>query len=147
MPVEIRNHQRRVRLSLPRIKKAAEALLQAVGRSDAVLSLLLVDDRQMGRLHQQWMGDPLPTDVLSFSQDPPVKRRSKGGPPDVLGDIVISAETAARRGPSAVGREIIRYLVHGVLHLAGHDHARPREKERMSREARRLAAAVSEIMF
>lgn len=130
MPVECRNDQKRARLNTRRFKKWGEVLLKAVDRSESTLSLWLTDDRQMARLHQRWMGDPDPTDVLSFSQE--------GGPRDLLGDVVISVDTAARNSPGDVEKEIVRCLIHGVLHLVGYDHARREERRRMEKESRRL---------
>lgn len=87
----------------------------------------------MIEIHQRWMGDAAPADVLSFPMGP----AAKGGP-EILGDIVVSVETAARRAPKNVTEEILRYLTHGLLHLAGHDHVRLSDRRRMNRESRRL---------
>ena len=132
MPVELSNDQRDVRLDTRRLKRQAEFLLAAVGEREAVLSILLTDDRRMARLHERWMGEEGPTDVMSFPM-------SEAG---ILGDIVISAETAARRRPKDPEREVLRYLVHGVLHLAGYDHRGQAQRLRMNRRARLLQAKV-----
>ncbi len=132
MPVELTNEQRVVRLGMRRIKRQAEALLEAVGQSRSVLSVLLTDDRRMALLHERWMGEEGPTDVMSF-------RMQEAG---ILGDVVISVETAARRRPGNPGAEVLRYLVHGLLHLMGHDHRRKVERLRMSRETRLLQNKV-----
>lgn len=102
-------------------------MLEAIGRPEATLSVLLTDDREMAQLHERWMGEAGPTDVLSFPMGDPL-----------LGDIAISVETAARRRPRDVEGEVTRALIHGLLHLIGHDHARKPDKDRMDREARRL---------
>ena len=133
MPVELRNEQRAVPLDTRRLKRQAEGLLREVGRRGSVLSVLLTDDRRMALLHERWMGEEGPTDVMSFPM-------SEAG---ILGDIVISAETAARRRPRDPAGEVLRYLVHGVLHLAGHDHRRKAERLRMNRQARLLKAQVA----
>ena len=132
MPVELRATGRRVRLDLRRIREQAELLLERVDRGEQTLSVLLTDDRQMTALHERWTGEEGPTDVLSF----PMEEQG------ILGDIVISAETAARRGRGQAHREVLRYLVHGVLHLTGHDHRTKAQKARMDRLARRLLAEV-----
>ena len=128
MPVELRTTGRRVRLDLRRIREQAEFLLERVDRGGQVLSVLLTDDRQMAALHERWTGEEGSTDVLSF----PMEEQG------ILGDIVISAETAARRSRGQTHREVLRYLVHGVLHLTGHDHRTKAQKTRMDRLARRL---------
>lgn len=134
MPVELRNAQRAVRIDARRLRKEAEVLLEAVGRSGAVLSILITDDRRMAPLHEQWMGEPGPTDVMSFPMNEP----------SILGDIVISAETAARRRPKDPYKEVLRYLIHGLLHLIGHDHRNAPERERMDRHAGLLQRKVGQ---
>ncbi|MBI3322739.1 MAG: rRNA maturation RNase YbeY [Candidatus Omnitrophica bacterium] len=131
MPVELRAGGR-VRLDLKRIRERAEFLLERVGRGEQVLSVLLTDDREMARIHERWTGEAGPTDVLSF----PMEEQG------ILGDIVISAETAARRSRGKSEREVLRCLVHGVLHLTGHDHRTKAQKARMDRVARRLLSEI-----
>ncbi len=132
MPVELRNEQLRVRIDGRRLQRQAELLLAAVGRADSVLSILVTDDRRIAPLHERWMGEPGPTDVMSF----PMEEAR------ILGDIVISAETAARRRPKDPHGEMLRYLVHGLLHLTGQDHTTARERLRMDRKARLLEKGV-----
>ena len=130
MPVDLKNDQRAVPLDARRLRRQAKLLLAAVGRPDSVLSILLTDDRRMARLHERWMGEEGPTDVMSFPME-------EAG---ILGDIVISAETAARRRPRDPAAEVLRYLVHGLLHLTGHDHRGKAQRLRMERQARLLRA-------
>ncbi len=152
--VELRNDERGWRVDTRGLKRYAQRLLEAMEMGDRTLSLLLTDDRRMSRLHVRWMGDPTPTDVLSFPtvavspasgrpafRSGPSPRRANARepyPPLVLGDVAISVETAARRKPKDVKGEIRRYLLHGILHLAGYDHVRPEARRRMQRQARRL---------
>lgn len=140
--VELRNSQRRVRLDTRRLRRHAQICMEHLGLGRRVLSILLTDDRRMGRLHGRWMADPRPTDVLSFParESRPVQeiRSERALPPPLLGDIAISVETAARRRPRDVFSEAQRYLVHGLLHLAGYDHLRRQERRRMERQARSL---------
>jgi len=96
----------------------AAALLTAAlpDEPDADLSLVLCDDAHVRELNRTWRGIDSATDVLSFPQDDPV----------VLGDLVISLETAARQGAERgwdLGTEVRVLLVHGLLHLLGYDHA------------------------
>ncbi len=121
-------------------------LLKQLGLQESGLSVLLVDDRRMGRIHGRWMADLTPTDVLSFEIGRVVKGRRRLRPPETLGDVVISAETAARRARAGVEKEVVRYLVHGVLHLTGHDHLRESERRRMNRESRRLMKTVAPFL-
>ena len=132
MPVDLRNEQRAVPLDVRRLKHQAERLLEEVGRPETVLSVLLTDDRRMAQLHERWMGEQGPTDVMSFPM-------SEAG---ILGDIVISAETAARRRPKNPAGEVLRLLVHGLLHLVGYDHRFRAQRLRMDRRARLLRSRM-----
>ena len=132
MPVDLRNAQRR-RLDTRRLKKDAEKLLEQAGRPDWILSVLLTSDREMATLHERWMREEGPTDVLSFPGD----RRLA-----LLGDIAISVDTAARCRPAAVYLEVRHYLIHGLLHLLGYDHRTVRQRDRMTAKARALSEAL-----
>jgi probable rRNA maturation factor len=90
-----------------------------------------VDDAAMAALNRAFRGVAGPTDVLAF---PMTEGRFGATWPDLLGDVVISAETARRRARSASGglrAELALLLVHGILHLLGHDHGTPGERRRM----------------
>jgi probable rRNA maturation factor len=119
-----------------RLSARARAYLAALGREDAELSILLVGDRRIRTLNLDWRGKDAATDVLSFPlSDPP-------GIGPLLGDVVISLETAARRARDEgrpVARELDRYLAHGLLHLLGHDHERPGDARRMAALEQELA--------
>ena len=138
MAVVAHGRGRRAAALAARLARQARRLLRALRLEDAELSLLVVSDRRIRTLNHRWRGRDRATDVLSFSQ-----REGAGPAPDgLLGDVVISVDTAARqaaeRGES-LGRESDRLLVHGVLHLLGYDHERsPREARRMQRRERAL---------
>lgn len=95
------------------------------------VSLLLVDEQRMAELHEQYLGEPGPTDVLSF----PMDELTAGSPTHpvtegVLGDIVICPQVAAMQAQQAghdVEDELRLLLTHGMLHLLGHDHAETEE--------------------
>ncbi len=146
--IYLRNTTRRHRIATRRIERAARTLLTAVGRPTAALSLSFVGDAAMRRLNREHRGKDRTTDVLSFPLHEPFavpKRAGPGGPELLLGDIIISLDVAARqaaRYDAALEREIERLLIHGVLHLLGHDHEQPHERSRMLREEKRLAAAI-----
>lgn len=93
----------------------------------------------MRSLNRRYRGKDRTTDVLSFSLREGAFPRVQ---PDILGDIVISVPVAVRQAREqghSPGREIERLLVHGLLHLAGHDHERGGEEaERMRRKERQL---------
>ena len=100
----------------------ARALLRHLGMAQAELSVLLCDDAFIQGLNLQWRGKDAPTDVLSFAMG---EGEGADVNPDVLGDIVISVDTAARQAAElghAPERELRVLLVHGLLHLLGYDH-------------------------
>lgn len=101
---------------------------------DAELSVAVVDEEEMARLHVEWMGLPGPTDVLSFPMD-----ELRPGTPEhpaegTLGDIVLCPTVALRQAEAAghpAADELCLLTVHGILHLLGHDHAEPDERRIM----------------
>ena len=102
----------------------------------AELSILFVDTATMSELHERWMDEPGPTDVLSFPMDE-LRPAREGEEPvqGVLGGIVVCPEVAQRQareaGHSAI-EEMLLLTVHGILHLLGYDHAEPAEEKEMS---------------
>jgi probable rRNA maturation factor len=101
----------------------------------AELSIVLVDEATMSAYHQKFMGEPGPTDVLSFPMDELRAPEPDEEPPlGLLGDIVLCPTvTAAQAADSnrTPEEEADYLLVHGLLHLLGHDHAEPAEKKVM----------------
>ncbi|MBC5828582.1 MAG: rRNA maturation RNase YbeY [Candidatus Eremiobacteraeota bacterium] len=124
------------------LKKTAKILLEQLHVAHASLSLSLVDDRRIRRLNRLHRGKDSATDVLSF----PLMERDDRCAERLLGDVVISLETARRQArayDAPLGDEVKRLLIHGILHVIGHDHERKRERVRMQAEERRLAAALA----
>lgn len=119
----------------------AKRLLGALGES-ASLSLTLIGDAAMRELNRDYRGKDVPTDVLSFPLDGTTTAASAER---LLGDVVISVDTAKRQAAeydAPLQRELYRLLIHGLLHLKGHDHVRADERRVMEREERRLAGAI-----
>jgi probable rRNA maturation factor len=113
------------------LERAARAALEHESESlDSDLSIVLTDDMRLQELNRDYLGIDAPTDVLSFpasETDPETGAR-------YLGDILISvprAQSQAEAAGHALESEVQLLVVHGVLHLLGHDHAKPEEKRRM----------------
>jgi probable rRNA maturation factor len=143
MPVTLVSRVRNRGLDLRRLRRAARQLLEAAGRADATLCVTLVGDAAIRRLNRTYRNVDRPTDVLSFALDDPTRRQPRA--PRLLGDVVISLPTARRQAAAyraPLRHEVERLLVHGILHLLGHDHHRRDERLRMQREERRLAAVI-----
>lgn len=143
-----------VRLSAPRRARGAPAydrrlllararrMLAALDHSRSELSLALVSDDEIARLNEADRGRAAPTDVLSYSL---VEGESSAWRGRLLGDVVIAlgvAERQARAGRRAFDDELARLVVHGLLHLLGHDHERDDEARLMRGEERRVWRAA-----
>lgn len=128
-------------MSRPRIREAAVAALKAERVADAMLSITFVGRAAMSELNRRYLGHRGPTDVISFG----LERSGKRGA--VIGDIYICPEVArenARRQGVAAGEEVLRLVVHGVLHVLGHDHpnGESRTTSPMWRRQERILARV-----
>jgi probable rRNA maturation factor len=153
MPVYFANRTRGSGLRAAPLRATLDRLLGAVALGDATVSLTLVRDAEMRDLNRDHRGKDAATDVLSFPLFEPdafdrataTAPRARVAGERMLGDIVISVDTAARQAAAydaPLAREVERLLIHGVLHLCGHDHLEPGERRVMEREERRLADAI-----
>lgn len=113
------------------LERAAQAALAHESESlDSELSIVLTDDARLQQLNRDYLGVDAPTDVLSFpasETDPETGAR-------YIGDILLSiprAQAQAGAAGHALESEVQLLVVHGVLHLLGHDHGEPEEKARM----------------
>lgn len=153
--VYLDNRTRGTGLDTRALVRVTEALLAQIGESGASVSLTLVRDPAIRELNREHRGKDAATDVLSFPLHAPEEFDRSGhtrplavrdGETErMLGDIVVSVDTAARQAAdydAPLGREVERLLIHSVLHLAGHDHMEPGERAVMEAEERRLAAAI-----
>lgn len=146
------------RIDERKLRTVAHTVLSRLGLADYELAVQLVGSARIRRLNKAHRGKDKATDVLSFPQEEfarPVRVRTPrraaakprdAGPPRVLGDVVISlpdAEKNARRIGQELDREVCFLLVHGILHLGGHDHMRPADERRMLKEQRSLMTVLS----
>ncbi|MDX2175182.1 MAG: rRNA maturation RNase YbeY [Candidatus Sumerlaeia bacterium] len=119
------------------LAKAARALLaeglDALGQPEAQVSMLFCGEARIRQLKRDWFGEDRATDVLSFP--------SGEGPREYLGDLALCVPFAARQAVEAeksAPEEMALLLVHGLLHLLGHDHDTAERKKAMWAEQRRL---------
>jgi probable rRNA maturation factor len=128
------------------LDRYAVRMLQALKLEAAELSLVLCDDRTMRKLNRQHRGFDRPTDVLAFAMR---EGMQVAGPhaQDLLGDIVISWQTARRQAKQhgcSAASELCLLLAHGLLHLLGFDHiTRMQERRMMARTHLLMAAALT----
>jgi probable rRNA maturation factor len=138
MTVAVVNRQRRITVSPARLARAADRALAAVGRAGADVDLLVVDDRAIAGLNRLHRGVGRRTDVLAFPLEAP------GLPNPLVGQVVISAETArrqARRLDVPLAIELDLLVTHGVLHLVGYDDRDPVEAGLMHEREREILSA------
>ncbi len=108
------------------LARLAEVTLLGEGAEQTELSVSFVTDDEIADLHRRYMDEEGPTDVLSF----PLGEVDEDGV-RILGDVVISPSAAERNNPSDRSSELRLLLVHGILHLLGHDHQDDRGRASM----------------
>jgi probable rRNA maturation factor len=123
--------RRQLRTEVARMVRAAA---RHDDRDDYEVSLRLVDDGAIRALNRNYRGKNKPTDVLAFAQ-----RDSATGPDaGMLGDIVISVDTARRQARRGLYRELMHLASHGLCHLLGYDHRDDAEEREMNARAQAL---------
>lgn len=115
MTVHVINNQNQFTLDVRRIKSLTRLIMRELNLDDRQICVLLTDDEGIKELNDRYLNRHRPTNVLSFPMN-------EG---NILGDIAISVETAARdadEGGIPLFDEIIFLIIHGLLHLAGYEH-------------------------
>ena len=127
MKLWIENRQKKQKIDLRMVKKIARETLNALGSPDGELSILIVSDQEIADLNKTYLDRSGPTNVMAF----PMQEGPFGDiTPKLLGDVVISLDTAAREAQQAGMTTESRFdqlLVHGILHLFGFDHDKTAE--------------------
>lgn len=109
-----------------RVRAIVARALEHGGRAGVDLDVVFVSDEELAALHAEWLDDSTPTDVITFDLG------DEGEGP--VGEVYVSVDCARRVAPTrpvSVERELALYVVHGVLHLCGHDDVDPEERRRM----------------
>jgi probable rRNA maturation factor len=123
------------------VRDRAERMLRAMRMTRAELSIVLCDDATIHELNRDYRGKDRPTDVLAFA----MREGDAVLDPNVLGDVVISIDTARRQAREAkrtIKHEVVFLLAHGLLHLLGYDHVRRDEERVMSARTDALVAVA-----
>jgi len=132
--VAVSNRQRRLKIDTKLLARIAQQARELLDDTDGELSIVLVDDAMIARLNAQYHATPGPTDILSFDYG------------EGQGELIISVEHAvaqARRFRTTPARELVLYVVHGILHLHGHDDLALRDRRRMHATQRRMMACLA----
>jgi probable rRNA maturation factor len=134
--IHIENRQKNQKIALETLEKVAQRILNDSGCPDAELSVVIVDDEEIQQINRDYLQRDKPTNVISFAMQ---EGEDVGLHPGLLGDVIISADTAARDAFEAdlsFESELYFLLLHGILHLLGYDHERGTEEEAQRMEAR-----------
>lgn len=124
MRIQIENRQRQHRILKRPLRKVAQRVLTLCTQPEAELSILILDNDGIQQINRDYLQRDRPTNVISFAMQ---EGQGAGVQPQLLGDVVISAERAASDAALAqipFEHELWFLLVHGILHLLGYDHER-----------------------
>ncbi len=134
MEILLSNNQNQHPVDSKALQSQIGQVLEKLGETQCELSLLLTDDAEIRRLNKTYRNLDHATDVLSFPQDENAVNESGD---TLLGDVVISVETAARQAEEhhlSFNEELILLAIHGILHLLGYDHERSPQDARIMKD-------------
>lgn len=153
MPVTVTAPRGLNRLA-PALRALVAQVLRGEGRRVGEIAVVLSDDALLRQINHDWRGIDRATDVISFAYD---EREPDADTRPVRGDLLVSLDRVheqARRYRVKPGAELARLVVHGALHLCGHDHGRAAERKRMReretsvlREARAPVRALERALL
>ena len=160
--VSIANRQRTRVIDLPLLRRILRTLLRdLIGARECALGIQLVAARELARLNEQFLGHKGSTDVITFDygfgvlpsgglgfdvRDHAAPDRLKAGLQTLQGEMFIcvdAAVTQARQFRTTWQSELVRYVIHGLLHLIGHDDHRTAARKKMKREENRLLREIA----
>ena len=142
MSISIQNRQKRLTVDVGRVRRSLKRLLKELGFKDSEVSLLLVDDDQIREINKNYLQRDRPTNVISFAM---TEGAFGDVHPEILGDIILSVETAARDAMACdidFMDEVEFLLIHGLLHLVGYNHENVESKE-----ANKMKKLEQELFF
>ena len=140
MNLVITNRQRAKKINLRRLRAITEALLAELKITSAEIGVNLVGTREMALVNETFLQHEGPTDVITFDHRD-CKLQNANCKSEIHGELFICvnvAMTQAKEFKSTWQAEVVRYVVHGVLHLLGYDDLKPALRRRMKREENRL---------
>lgn len=142
MSIAIDNRQKKIKLDLTRIRRSLKRLMKELRCEEGDLSLLLVDDDQIREINRTYLKRDRSTNVISFAM---TEGEFGTVNPRLLGDIVLSVETAARDAATGcldLMDEVEFLLIHGLLHLLGYEH-----EKAAAAESRKMKTRERELFF
>ena len=140
MNLVILNRQRTKKINTRRLRQMLLVVLEKLEVSEAELGISLVNAREMAKINREFLQHTGSTDVITFDHSEPGQPKPRGGVP-LHGELFICVEDAMQQAQefgTAWQSEVVRYAVHGVLHLLGYDDLKPDLRRAMKREENRL---------
>ncbi len=131
MALQIINRQKKIKTDLRRFRRSVRLIMKELDCADRELNILLTDDAGIQVVNRDYLGKDRPTNVISFAMTE--GDTHVAGEDAILGDIVISVETAscdAEKGDLTFEQELDFLMIHGLLHLIGYDHIGSRSEAR-----------------
>ena len=144
--VFVREEQRKLPIPQKQLQKIAQFTFHATGNEESDISLVVCDDKLITKLNETYMKRSGPTDVLAFSM---MEGESLTAPGKMLGDVVISLDTAAQQAGElgeTLEEEFLLLFVHGLLHLLGFDHRNRREEKAMQEYTNKIVMEVEQTV-
>jgi probable rRNA maturation factor len=150
--VWIRNRQKACRVNVTLLRQLARRVLEeGFGHKSFELAIHLIPEGEMARLNETFLQHHGSTDVITFNnremESGPFAENSPDGKPELAGEIFLCPEVAlrqAREFGASWQCELARYVVHGLLHMEGHDDLEAAPRRKMKREENRLLKALSD---
>jgi probable rRNA maturation factor len=140
MSVVIANRQRKKKINARLLKQIMGGLFVELDISEAELGIHLVGAQEMAKVNWQFLRHEGSTDVITFGYENS-EFRVQNSEPELHGELFICVDDAvlqAKNFKTSWQAEVVRYVVHGVLHLLGHDDLKPDLRRKMKREENRL---------
>ncbi len=135
-------------MPLKKIRRTVEVILGALDCPDGEISILIVDDPQIEKLNLRYLNRTGPTNVIAFSMR---EGEFSHLSPQLLGDVVISTDTAAKEAQNSgmsMEQRFSELLVHGILHLFGYDHENSEQNARkMEKKSQELLDLIRHSAF
>lgn len=138
MVVRIRNLQKRKKINLSSLEKKVCKISKILRLSQREIHIVLSDNKLVGKLNKIFLKKNYPTDVLAFTLQDRYPR-------NLLGEIVISVEEATKNSKiyaTSFERELMLYIIHGILHLMGYKDYRPKDREKMRKKEEELLTQI-----
>lgn len=146
--VVVYNTQKDFPLDKALIRKAVSQLLEHLAVSTDSVIVHFTTEKKITQLHADFFNDPTSTDCITFPIDP-IEKKAKRTAPHVLGECFVCPKVAlryAKKHKISPLNEIMRYVIHCLLHLVGYDDLTPKERSKMKRKEKECLTVIAETI-